>query len=230
MASTPTSPPPSLGRDNENRLFVNLRKQAKFILLGLALCYWFDTLARIEVALALNKGWARSLAIVSLTLLVLSVTLFAILMLLPLRGRSLDYQSWQSDTHLRHLIPWLTFTLSSGFLSLLFTLSPLISTSLSVPVKRKLSLSPTYLLTLNTWAYKAGISLETSQYLASLLGKTGIFALNHPLKRMDLKPNWMAAFASAVGTYMLVLGVVGLLGMVTTRTTWGKSKVHQKVE
>lgn len=70
------------------------------------------------------------------------------------------------------------------------------------------------------------MSFETRQHWSKLLGKTRLFDLPSRFDgvQVQVKPAWSAALASAVGAYMLVLGLVGLLGMVTTRTSWGPTK------
>lgn len=206
MPATSSSTPTTSGTGTG---LVNLRKQAKYVLFGSVLTWYFQVFAHLRDALSLGitADWNARLGLLAVSLLFGTVILFAYVILLPARGGpSPDYLKWQQDPHLRSAIPALTLFITLGFVSLLLTLSPWGAPS---PAVQADSLAAK----LSQAANKAGINLSRV-HQHDHLGAIG----------------WIGAFFATTGTYLLIFGSVGLLGLLAPRRGAGsvadQSKKH----
>lgn len=105
---------------------VNLGKQLKYLSIGLVLTSYFQVYQHLSDALSLGilSSFPANLALLSAVLLAGTVVIFGYIILLPARGHSVNYMDWRGDAHLGSAIPLLTACIIFGWLTLLFTLSP----------------------------------------------------------------------------------------------------------
>lgn len=106
--------------------YVNLRKQAKYVLIGGFGVWYWQVHLHIQDALQ-GSQYTRSIALVSIALYVSTIVIFAYVILLPARGQQVDYLQWQKDSNLKTAIPALTVCIVAGYLALFFALSPIVA-------------------------------------------------------------------------------------------------------
>lgn len=123
--STSSSSSSTIAMEDLNRQspFVNLRKQAKYLLVGAFGCWYW------QVDLHLNDAWqggtsSQLLAAISIALYAATTAVFAYIILLPATKRQVNYLEWQKDPRLSKTIPLLTACIVFGYVSLFFVLSP----------------------------------------------------------------------------------------------------------
>ncbi|EST09440.1 hypothetical protein PSEUBRA_000650 [Kalmanozyma brasiliensis GHG001] len=105
---------------------VNLGKQLKYLSIGLVLTLYFQVYQHLSDALSLGilSSFPAKLALLSAVLLIGTVLIFGYIILLPARGYTVNYMDWRGDAHLGSAIPILTACIIFGWVTLLFTLSP----------------------------------------------------------------------------------------------------------
>jgi len=119
----------------------NAIKQLKFVALGGASTYYLDTYSElvglvfpewVESAGAAQSRTAKITAPIALVLLVMTVTLFLYLVLLPrVKGIHPEYGRWRDTQQLRTIVPILTFCILSGWTLLVYSLAK--GTNLGLP-------------------------------------------------------------------------------------------------
>jgi len=106
--------------------YVNLRKQAKYVLIGGFGVWYWQVHLHIQDALQ-SSQYTRAIAILSISLYVSTILIFAYVILLPARGQKVDYLQWQKDSNLKIAIPTLTICIVTGYVALFFALSPIVA-------------------------------------------------------------------------------------------------------
>ncbi|KAH7930142.1 hypothetical protein BV22DRAFT_1028642 [Leucogyrophana mollusca] len=114
------------GRNILRRSFsTHTLRQLKFVVPGAAITYYFNT-HRVFLSLLWNQGsdgWARALALSSLGLGSLVISLFLYVLLVPwIYGIEPDYRSWRESGVLSSVIPVLTTSILTGWSVLSLTL------------------------------------------------------------------------------------------------------------
>jgi len=118
----------------------NAIKQLKFVALGGLSTYYLDTYS--ELVGLVFPGWvegataqsrtARITAPIALALLIMTVTLFLYLVLLPrVKGIHPEFGRWRDTQQLRTIVPILTFCILSGWTLLVYSLAK--GTNLGLP-------------------------------------------------------------------------------------------------
>ncbi|PWN25372.1 hypothetical protein BDZ90DRAFT_268249 [Jaminaea rosea] len=216
--STSTSSLPLLGAMSSSRLYVNLYKQAKYLVLGSACLYVTRTdLALRDVGLVHSVrpsmlGWKTqaTLAIAG-GCLALSIGLFAAVMVLSGRGavERGKPDSWQGNKTLRTLVPLLSLALVVGFPALVIALSPLCS-----PPFPSLLASPTLAANrLALYTTQRPYSFSASPSAMCAISKDSTNPLLCSPTHISAPWAWFVAIVGAAGVYQIVLGAVGLVGV-----------------
>ncbi|KAK7033107.1 hypothetical protein R3P38DRAFT_2920728 [Favolaschia claudopus] len=98
-------------------------RQLQLVVPGGAITWWLDTISHLAATSENVKGWGQ-LATGSTALFgFLTVTLFLYILVTPwIHGVVLDFRSWRESGILSSVIPILTFSIVSGWLSMTITL------------------------------------------------------------------------------------------------------------
>ncbi len=201
-------------------LWINLSKQAKFIVLGGLPVWYLDVPGSLAFVLR-NGGedWTRTLALVALAFLLSTMALFAYVILLPARGVTPNvsickcvsqgrssfltlcclrkYANWNRDEHLRGLIPALTVSIVGGYITLLLLLSPLCN-----PTPSLQSVLPTTLADrISAAALAAGSNVQdlsrNVQGLASRASSALYTGLHRPAVAVKSSNSWFSSGRNA---------------------------------
>ncbi|KAJ7158770.1 hypothetical protein C8R46DRAFT_907521 [Mycena filopes] len=102
----------------------NALRQLQLVIPGGALTYYLDTLSHLAVALSANvDSWGRTVALCSLSLAGLTVALFFYIFLMPwINNVATDFRSWRESGVLSSVIRMLTFSIVTGWISMVWTL------------------------------------------------------------------------------------------------------------
>ncbi|PWN42094.1 hypothetical protein IE81DRAFT_323922 [Ceraceosorus guamensis] len=109
-----------------SKLYINLRKQVKYLLIGGAGVWYWQTYSHWSDCWN-GGGWPGTLALLAAVQLTATVLIFSYLMLVSASGNAPDYQRWQTDALLKNIIPLLTLCLVGGYLSLALSISPAVA-------------------------------------------------------------------------------------------------------
>ncbi|KDN51997.1 hypothetical protein K437DRAFT_254736 [Tilletiaria anomala UBC 951] len=186
--------------EREDGVWVNVTKQAKFILLGGIPVWYLDVHGSVlHVLTHGGEDWTRTLGLVTLVFLTSTVVLLAYLVLLPTRGVTPNWTKWNKDAHLRGLIPALTMSIIGGYIMLLLLLSPLCqpkSTMSSV-------LAHALATRIGAATESAGGNLQAvSKQLQSISSRAAasLFSLHRPLVPAQ-SSGWFSSGSSEGGSY-----------------------------
>lgn len=218
------------------RSLINLRKQLKYLFIGLALTLYFQVFSHLKDALSLGlTSFSARLALLAAALLLGTVVIFTYVILLPARGYAVNYLEWNKDPHLQTTIPALTGCIIFGWLTLLFTLSPLGAPAPpAASIKQRLAQAAAYTGLDNL---QSRINSIPSNYFGSSDGwdrissflSLGGSSTGDKLKeyfvqlsnraetwgeRNIMSIGWTGAVLGSVGCYLMVFGMVGLVGFV----------------
>ncbi|KAJ7035037.1 hypothetical protein C8F04DRAFT_1099874 [Mycena alexandri] len=102
----------------------NALRQLQLVIPGGALTYYLDTPSHLAAALNADvDSWGRTVALGSLSLAALTVALFFYIFLMPwINNVATDFRSWRESGVLSSVIRMLTFSIVTGWLSMLVTL------------------------------------------------------------------------------------------------------------
>jgi len=120
-------------------------RQLQLVVPGGAITWYLDTISHLAAASANVESWGRTATLGSLSLGVLTVALFIYILLTPwIHSVTPDFRSWRESGVLSSVIPLLTFSIVTGWLSMTVTLGQW--TSLGYP-KAIVGTSAIYALT-----------------------------------------------------------------------------------
>ncbi|KAJ7274419.1 hypothetical protein B0H12DRAFT_1006926 [Mycena haematopus] len=123
----------------------HILRQLQLVVPGGVITWYLDTISHLAAASANVGSWGRTGTLASLALGVLTVTLFIYILLTPwIHNVTPDFRSWRESGVLSSVIPMLTFSIVTGWLTMTVTLGQW--TSLGYP-KAIVGTSAIYALT-----------------------------------------------------------------------------------
>ncbi|PWN32228.1 uncharacterized protein FA14DRAFT_126588, partial [Meira miltonrushii] len=217
--------------------YVNLRKQAKYVLIGGFGVWYWQVHLHIQDALQ-GSQYTRSVALLSIALYVSTILIFAYVILLPARGQQVDYLQWQKDSNLKTAIPALTVCIVAGYVALFFALSPIVAPLPPSPAFSQRLLEAADQAGGNLQKATAGVQLMLSDAARSfdgdaLAGRLGVSKEHTTLLMQTLEKyqrraqawkennvsvlGWTGATFGSASAFVFLFGVAGLLGLFTPK-------------